>query len=153
MGYLQKILTPQLSAKRNNLCTKINFINKKIWNVFLKNCFFFLFRATLMAYGSFQAGGLIWSYSCWPRPQLQQHQIQATSAAYTTAHRNTRSLTHWVGSGMEPTSSWMLVGFIITEPKGNSLKYFYNLHFPSKPHIKTLKEHTMKMHHNTEKKE
>ena len=38
--------------------------------------------------------------------------IQAMSATYTTAHSNTRALTHWARPGMEPTSSWILVGFI-----------------------------------------
>ena len=32
--------------------------------------------------------------SCQPTPQPQPFQIQATSATYTTAHSNTRSLTH-----------------------------------------------------------
>ena len=32
--------------------------------------------------------------------------------AYTTAHSNTRSLTHWVRPGIEPTTSWFLVRFI-----------------------------------------
>ena len=36
---------------------------------------------------------------------------------YTTAHSNARSLTHWVRPGIEPTSSWTLVGFIAAEPQ------------------------------------
>ena len=31
---------------------------------------------------------------------------------YTTAHGNSRSLTQWVRPGIEPTSSWMLAGFV-----------------------------------------
>ena len=31
---------------------------------------------------------------------------------YTTAHGNTRSLTHWARPGIEPTTSWFLVGFV-----------------------------------------
>ena len=59
-------------------------------------CFvlFLLFRAVLVAYGDSQARGSNWSYSCWPTLQPQQHQIYATSAIYTTAPSNTRSLTH-----------------------------------------------------------
>ena len=38
--------------------------------------------------------GSNWSYSCLPTPQPQQHQIRAASATYTTAHGNTRFLTH-----------------------------------------------------------
>ena len=56
------------------------------------------------------------SCSCWPPPQLPQHQIQATSSTYPTAHGSTRSLTHWARPGMEPASSWMLVRFVTTEP-------------------------------------
>ena len=33
----------------------------------------------------------------------------------TTAHRNAGSLTHWVRLGIEPTSLWVLVGFISAE--------------------------------------
>ena len=38
--------------------------------------------------------GWHWSCSRQPTPQPQQHQIQATSAAYTTSHSNAGSLTH-----------------------------------------------------------
>ena len=34
------------------------------------------------------------------------------SAVYTTTHGNTRSLTHWARPGIEPASSWILVGFV-----------------------------------------
>ena len=46
-----------------------------------------------------------------PEPQ-QLCGIRAVSAAYTTAHSNTGSLTHWARSGIEPATSWFLVGFI-----------------------------------------
>ena len=35
------------------------------------------------------------SCGCKPMPQPQQHQIQAVSVIYTTAHGNARSLAHW----------------------------------------------------------
>ena len=47
----------------------------------------------------------------------QQHRIQATSMTYTTAHNNSRSLTHWVRPGIEPKYSWIVVGFISAEPR------------------------------------
>ena len=34
------------------------------------------------------------------------------SVTYTTAHGNAGSLTHYVRPGIEPASSWILVGFI-----------------------------------------
>ena len=40
-----------------------------------------------------------------PTGQPRQHWIQALSASYTTACGNTRSLTHWGGPGIKPTSS------------------------------------------------
>ena len=43
--------------------------------------------------------------------QPEQCGIRATSATYSTAHSNARSLTHWARPGLEPMSSWMLVGF------------------------------------------
>ena len=54
--------------------------------------------------------GLNWSCSCQPTPH--PHRIPAASATYTTAHSNTRPLTHWARLGIEPTSSWMLIRFI-----------------------------------------
>ena len=38
--------------------------------------------------------------------------------AYTTAHGNAESLIHLVKPGIEPASSWILVGFVTTEPQG-----------------------------------
>ena len=63
-------------------------------------------------HGSFQARGSNQSHSGWPAPQPQQRRIWATSATYTTAHSNTRSLTHWLRPRIEPESSWILVGLI-----------------------------------------
>ena len=36
---------------------------------------------------------------------------------YTTAHSNTRSLTHWARPGIKPTSSWILVDFFYAMPQ------------------------------------
>ena len=47
-----------------------------------------------------------------PTPRPQQCGIWATSATYTTARGNTRSLTHWVRPGIKSTFSWILVGFV-----------------------------------------
>ena len=55
--------------------------------------------------------GWNWSYSYRPRAQPQQHQILAMSVTYTSAHSNAGSLT-WAESGIEPESSWILVGFV-----------------------------------------
>ena len=38
--------------------------------------------------------------------------IWASSVTYTTAHGNTRSLTHWERPGIKPRSSWILVRFV-----------------------------------------
>ena len=63
--------------------------------------FFLLFRATLPAYVSSQARG----------------QIGATAADLHRSSSNPGSLTHWARPGFKPTSSWILVGFISTEPQ------------------------------------
>ena len=36
---------------------------------------------------------------------------------HTAARGNVRSLTHWARPGIEPTSSWILVGLITVEPQ------------------------------------
>ena len=38
-------------------------------------------------------------------------------AIYIRAHGNAGSLTHWARPGIEPVSSWTLVGFISAEPR------------------------------------
>ena len=41
-----------------------------------------------------------------------------TSVTYTTAQCNAGSLlTHWMGPGIKPSSSWILVGFVSAEPQ------------------------------------
>ena len=51
--------------------------------------------------------------------------IRTTSATYTTAHGNTGYLTHWVRPGIEATSSWLLVGFVPTEPRQELHSLFF----------------------------
>ena len=75
----------------NNICFKTILCLYALffwWILFFVLFCFLLFRATRVAYGSSQARGQIGSYSCWPRPQPQQHRIWAASATYTTAHDN-----------------------------------------------------------------
>ena len=56
---------------------------------------------------------------------------------HVTAHDNTRSLTHWESPGIEPASSWLLVGFIIIEPQQEPLnllvlkEYFHSWDLPN----------------------
>ena len=76
-----------------------------------------LFRSTPSEHGSSKAGG--WIRACrlpayttatatWdPSHTCDLHQIS----------QQCRSLTHWVRLGIEPTSSWILVGFITFEPQ------------------------------------
>ena len=60
--------------------------------------FFFLFfcpfRATPVAYGGYQARGLIRATAAGLHYSSWQCQMQATSVIYTTAHGNAGSLTH-----------------------------------------------------------
>ena len=63
--------------------------------------YFLFFRAATTAYVSSQARG----------------RIRATDAGLHHNHSNARSLTHWARPGMEPESSWILVGFISAEPQ------------------------------------
>ena len=50
-------------------------------------------------------------------PKPQQHGIQAASVTYTTAHSSAESLTLRARPGIEPSSSWKLVGFVSTVPQ------------------------------------
>ena len=81
---------------------------------YIKFSFFFFFwsfcpfGAAPAAYGGSQARVLIGAIAA----GLCHSQIQAASATYTTAHSNTRSLTHLARPGIEPASPWLPVRFI-----------------------------------------
>ena len=62
--------------------------------------FFCLFRTAPEAYGGSQAKG----------------RIGAVAAGLHHSHSNAGSWTHWVRPGIEPATSWILVGFVTTEP-------------------------------------
>jgi len=68
--------------------------------------------------------------------QPQQHRIWAMSATYTTAQGHARSLTHWVRPGMEPVSSWTLVGFVSAAPLWEfPILWFSNMNDHNPNHI------------------
>ena len=52
-------------------------------------------------------------------------EFEPTSSTYTTAHSNTRSLTHRARPGIEPISPWILVGFISAAPQQELQEYFW----------------------------
>ena len=69
-----------------------------------------LLRATHMAYRSSQARGRIGTTAaslCHSNTRSEPHLSHIC---------NTKSLTHWARPGIEPASSWILVGFLSTEP-------------------------------------
>ena len=45
-------------------------------------------------------------------PEPQQRGIRAASVIYTRVQGNARSLIHWARAGIEPATSWFLVGFV-----------------------------------------
>ena len=76
-----------------------------------------LFRPAFVAYGRSQARGPI-------------------GAAAAGLHRNlsnTRSLTHWARTGIEPSTSWFLVGFISAVPRWELLLFFIFCLFRATP--------------------
>ena len=105
-----------------------NFYLKCNCLIVLQHCFLFAFnfRAASEACRGSQnrvqigaaAAGLCYSNAI-SEPCLQP--------SYTTAHGNVGSLTQWVRLGIEPTSSWILVGFATAEPQWECLQYFFNL--------------------------
>ena len=52
-------------------------------------------------------------------------ELELLPLAYTTAHGNARSLTHWARSGIKPMSSWMLVRFVSAEARWELPKYIH----------------------------
>ena len=73
-----------------------------------------------MAYGGSQAQGRIGAAAA----SLHHSHSNMGSATYTTAQGNAGSLTHRVRPGIKPVSSWILVGFVTTEPQRELQKNF-----------------------------
>ena len=112
------------------------FKNLKFPFFFLSFC---LFRAAPVAYGGSQARGPIRAVATSPATATATPDL-SLSSTYTTAHSNPGSLTHrsrpgiepatsWflVGfsrPGIEPATSWFLVGFVLTAPQWDFLNSF-----------------------------
>ena len=86
------LVTRPPANSKNFFFKKIRFIR----DLHSLKKFFFLFMATPVAYESSQARG-------W---------IRTAAASLHHSHSNAGSLTHWARTGMEPASSWILVGFL-----------------------------------------
>ena len=48
--------------------------------------------------------------------------------AYTTAHSDTGSLTHWARPGIELASSWIIIGFVTAETQWELPENYYVIH-------------------------
>ena len=79
-----------------------------------------LFRATPTAYEGSQVKGWIRAVAASLHTHSQQLGIQGMAAAYTTAHRNARSLTHWGRPGIEQQSHGYKSGLLLLSHDGNS---------------------------------
>ena len=71
-----------------------------------------LFRAAPEAYGGSQARGWIRTTAAGLCQSPSSEGCEPSSATYTTAHGNAGSLSHCARPGIEPATSWFLVGFI-----------------------------------------
>ena len=118
--FILHLLCSRISTKCF-VCIAVLILTAALWDDF----FFFFFRASPVAYGSSQARGRIGAITAGLCHSHSNLQIQAVSATYPPAHGNTRSLTHWVRLGIEPESSWRLVGLVTTEPKRDLPRWIY----------------------------
>ena len=102
---------PYLKKKKKHPSNKFQLLikvkstaNQNLWSMQDKIFLFWLFRAEPAAYGGSRARGL----------------IEAVAASHS--HSNARSLTHWARPGIEPETSWFLVGFVSVVPWRKLLK-------------------------------
>ena len=96
----------------------VSLMDRTEWTKPETNSSFFFFLVFCLLLGCscgiwrFPGWGSKQSCSHWCMPEPQQRRIRAASATFTTAHSNAGSLTHWPRPGIEPATSWFLVGFI-----------------------------------------
>ena len=89
-------------------------------------CLFFVFcpfRAAPAAYGGSQATGLIGAVAA----GLHTATARPDTSGVCDLHHSSRqrgSLTHWTRPGIDPATSWILVGFISAEPQWELLFVF-----------------------------
>ena len=112
-NFLDKQLSSEKMKTRSLLCTchEMNGISRKrhvevltpsicaedlIYLFIYLFIYFCLFRAAPVAHGGSQA----------------RSQIRAVAATLHHSHSNAGSLTHWARPGIQPKSSWILVGFV-----------------------------------------
>ena len=116
----------QLMAQNIKMHTQDQELRKLIFSSFIKDFLktglwlwlLLLSMATTAAHGGSQARGPIrLQLLAYAAATATAHRIPAASATYTTAQGYTGSLIHWARPGIEPTSSWILVGFVSAEPQ------------------------------------
>ena len=98
---------------------------KSHYSFLVCNCFIFLLLVSTVpaTYASFPDTGLIGTAAAsLHTPQPQPCSIWATSATYTTVTATDSSATEQ-SQGWRPTSSWITVGFITTEPHRNFIQF------------------------------
>ena len=82
-----------------------------------RSLFFFVFRALPAALGGSHPWGLsgvVATGLCWSHSNARSKLLHLRPTPI--AHGNSGSLTHWVRPGIESTCSWILIGFVSTEP-------------------------------------
>ena len=87
------------------------------WYLIVGFCLFVCFvfsMATSTAYGGSQARSPIAAVAYARATAMPD---QAASETYSTAHGNSRSLTHWSSPGIEPATPRFLIGFVSTAPQ------------------------------------
>ena len=88
---------------------------------FISFYFILLFRAVPEAYESSQARGQKGAAAAC----LHHSHSDTRSKPRLRPHGNAGSLIHWVRSGIKPASSWILVGFITSEPRRELPRILY----------------------------
>ena len=109
---------PVLPRRHRSHCTTAGTPVFPILFVFIYLLTYLLFRAALSAYGNSQVRCPVTATAM---PDLSH------VCHLTTAHGIALSLNHWVGPGIKPSSSWILVRFVTDEPQWG---------FPSLSHFK-----------------
>ena len=118
-----KILSIPLLLVLNR--TPFSWDGKRCWLYILFVCFF-VFRTAPTAYGSSQARG--WIGASLAGLHRRPSNARSEPLIYTTAHGNTGSLTHGARPGIKPSSSWLLVRFVTTEPQWEFPGFVFLMH-------------------------
>ena len=114
-------------SRVTTLCWFLMCISVTQSYIYVHSFFVCLFRATPVAYGGSQAWGQVGTVATSLRHSHSN--VRSKPCLWPTPKLTATQILNRVRPGIEPTSSWLLVGFVTTEPQWELLYILFYILF------------------------